>query len=190
MIRILIVSNSKKMTEYIRDFLSSEEEINVTISTNALKARRLFLETAYDLIIINYPLLDEAGYELAFDMNSKSDASLLVMVHARELEMIQARMDKAGIMTLAKPLNRMVLYQILKFALLAHRKFEKIRQDNSKLNKRIDEIKTINQAKCLMMEYENLSEQDAHHMLEKMAMNTQQTRLYVAKMMIKKYSRR
>ena len=64
------------------------------------------------------------------------------------------------------------------------------RKDNGKLNHRIEEIKTINRAKCLLMENGKMSEQDAHRFLEKKAMDTQQTRLQIANAVIRRYHRR
>ncbi|RGC52019.1 ANTAR domain-containing response regulator [Absiella sp. AM29-15] len=190
MIRILIVSNSNKLSDYLRKFLSIEEDVSMTFCTNASKARRLFLENSYDLIIINYPLLDEKGYALCFDISEKSDASILALIQNSEIELIQGRMEKAGIMAIPKPVHPTALYQVLKFAILTHRKLEKIRKDNGKLNHRIEEIKTINRAKCLLMENGKMSEQDAHRFLEKKAMDTQQTRLQIANAVIRRYHRR
>ena len=71
--------------------------MNITACKTASRARRTALETAFDMIIINYPLADEREYELPQDLAEKSDASIMLMVPAEVYDIIADRMEKAGI---------------------------------------------------------------------------------------------
>ena len=77
---------------------------------------------SFGFIIINYPLPDEADYRLVLDMNVKNNASILLLVHHEKLKSIEDRMQKAGIMTVGKPIHQHTLFQLLKFAILTQRK--------------------------------------------------------------------
>ena len=168
MIRVLIISGSKKTTECIREFLACEDDLSITISTHAAHARRLFMTAAYDFIIIN-------------------NASILLLVHHEKLKSIEDRMQKAGIMTVGKPIHQHTLFQLLKFAILTQRKQKQHQKDEQLWKQRLQETKVIQQAKCLLLEHEHMNEQQAHKYLEKKAMNARLTRLQLAKAVIRKY---
>ena len=80
MLNVLLVSASEKTTEFLKEYLNMEDGMNITACKTASRARRTALETAFDMIIINYPLPDETDYALPQDLAEKSDASLMLMV--------------------------------------------------------------------------------------------------------------
>lgn len=184
---VLIISSSEKMNTYVKEFLNAEHAMNITSCKHGSKARRLALEQAYDIMIINYPLLDEKDYELPLDLASKSDASILIMVGSEVYETLYDKMEKSGIFVFSKPINKAVLMQVLKFAIITQNHLGRIRNKTATLTNKLQEIKIIDKAKCLLIEKENLSEQQAHRYLEKKAMDTQCSRLQIAKRLIDKY---
>lgn len=184
---VLIVSSSEKMNTYVKEFLNAEPTMNITSCKHGNKARRLTLEHAYDIIIINYPLLDEKDYELPLDLAAKSDASILIMVGNEVYETLYDKMESSGIFVFCKPINKTVLMQVLKFALITQNHLSRIRNKTVVLTVKLQEIKIIDRAKCLLIEKENISEQQAHRYLEKKAMDTQTSRLQIAKRLIEKY---
>ena len=184
---VLIVSSSEKTNTYLKDFLNSEDTINITSCKQGSKARRLTLENAFDIIIINYPLLDEKDYELPLDLAAKSNASILILVNHEVYDSISEKMEKSGVFVLGKPVNKLVLVQVLKFAIITQNRLSSMRSKTDHLTSKLQEIKIIDRAKCLLIEKENISEQQAHRYLEKKAMDTQCSRLQVAKRLIDKY---
>ncbi|MEE1464518.1 MAG: hypothetical protein UF734_02685, partial [Clostridium sp.] len=82
MLNVMLVSASDKTTGFLKDFLNMEDAMNITTCKTASKARRTALEAAFDMIIINYPLMDETDYALPQDLAEKSDASIMIMVSA------------------------------------------------------------------------------------------------------------
>lgn len=184
---VLIVSSNEKMNVYVKEFLNTEPLVNITSCRHGSKARRMTLEHTYDIIIINYPLLDEKDYELPLDLASKSDASILIMVGNKVYETLHDKMETSGIFALCKPVNKTVLMQVLRFAIITQNHLGRIRNKTVVLTNKLQEIKIIDRAKCLLIEKENISEQQAHRYLEKKAMDTQSSRLQVAKRLIEKY---
>ena len=70
MLHVLLVSTSEKTTGILKEYLNMEDCMNITACKTASRARRTALETAFDMIIINYPLPDEREYELLRSMIS------------------------------------------------------------------------------------------------------------------------
>ena len=187
MLHVLLVSTSEKTTGILKEYLNMEDCMNITACKTASRARRTALETAFDMIIINYPLPDETDYALPQDLAEKSDASLMLMVSSEVFDIITDRMEKAGVFVFSKPVNKTVLLSVLRFAVLTQKRLRGLRTKNRSLQDKLGEIKIIDRAKCLLMEQEQLSEAQAHRYLEKRAMDSQMSRLQVAEQLLKKY---
>lgn len=187
MLNALLVSASEKTTGFLKEYLNMEDAMNIITCKTASRARRTALETAFDMIIINYPLLDETDYALPQDLAEKSDASIMIMVSSETYDIIADKMEKAGVYVFLKPINKTVLLSVLRFAVLTQKRLRGMRVKNRSLKDKLSEIKVIDRAKCLLMEQEQLSEAQAHRYLEKRAMDSQMSRLQVAEHLLKKY---
>ena len=60
-------------------------------------------------------------------------------------------------------------------------------KEKEKLKSRISEIKLVDRAKCTLIEYLRMSEEQAHHYIEKQAMDFRLTKVEVAKNILKIY---
>lgn len=186
MIHVLIISEHKESMHDIKAFLHTEDTITITMCKYVVKARRLAVENVYDMIIINYPLVEE-DYTLPLDFAEQSDASILLMCAANQYDRIAERMENAGIYVVAKPISQQVLLQIIHFMNITQKRIQKMKSNSVNLSKKLQDIKFIDRAKCLLIEKENLTELQAHKLLEQQAMSLQITRVQLAKKIIKKY---
>lgn len=185
--RVLIVSSNENTANDMKAFLLTEDILHITVCKHATKARRLALESSFDMILINYPLIDESDYALPLDFAEKSDASILIMSPTNHYDTIVERMEHVGIYVLAKPIQRQHLMQSLHFMVITQKRLQKMRSKSMNLSNKIQEIKLIDRAKCLLIEKEHLTELQAHRFLEKKAMDLQINRVQLAKKIIKKY---
>ena len=62
-----------------------------------------------------------------------------------------------------------------------------LRNENFKLQSKIEEIRLVNRAKCVLIQYLKLTEPQAHRYIEKQAMDTRQTKKDVAEKILKTY---
>ena len=60
-------------------------------------------------------------------------------------------------------------------------------KENLKLHRRLDEIKAVNRAKLVLMQYLKFSESQAHKYIEKQSMDLRMTRYEIAMKIIKTY---
>jgi len=60
-------------------------------------------------------------------------------------------------------------------------------KESAKLEKKLEELKTISRAKLLLIINEDLTEEEAHKQIEKSAMDLRISRYQMAKDIIKKY---
>ena len=62
-----------------------------------------------------------------------------------------------------------------------------LKKENDKLHDRIKEIRLVDRAKCILIEYLKMTEPEAHKYIERQAMDLRITKLAVAERILKTY---
>ena len=96
-------------------------------------------------------------------------------------------MGDDGVLTVAKPVSRHLFYQAVKLLEAVQVRWRKLEKENRKLQVKLEEIRIVARAKCILMEYLNMSEGDAHRYIEKQAMDLRTTKKTVAENVLKTY---
>ncbi|MEG0873845.1 MAG: ANTAR domain-containing protein [Clostridiales bacterium] len=184
--KILIVSQNEKSIKTLTALLNADGYNNVKAVTFGAEARRAMIGNSFEIIIINMPLEDETGMELAFQA-ADTDASVLAIVGAGNENLFGRFGIEKGIFVLTKPLNRRSFQNAVRYISSAQRRLLVLRDENAALLKKIEEIKVINRAKCLLISVEKMDENEAHHFIEKEAMALGLTKHQTAERILKKY---
>ena len=184
---VLIVSHSEKGTEIFNDLLNSADIYQITSLKTCSEARRILLERDFDLVIINAPLRDESGEHLSRHIASKCISQVILMVKSEYFDAVSAICEDDGVLTISKPVNKSVFWSALKLCQSAQNRIKRIWNENEKLKQKIEDIRIIDRAKCTLISYLNMSEQDAHKYIEKQAMDTRSTKRAVAEGILKMY---
>ena len=184
---VLIVSSSNKAREFFIEVLSQNSYGEVVTVTNGGEARRLLVERIFDLCIINSPLIDEFGDEFAKDIVSSSIGQVIIVVRNDIYDEISEKVEEYGIITIAKPMNRTIFWSVLKIANATYNKIYKLKKENNKLLQKIEDIKMIDRAKCILIQYLNMTESEAHRYIEKQAMDMRTTRKTISEGILRTY---
>ena len=147
----------------------------VRIVTNAGEGRRLLSDDSFDIVIINAPLPDDAGYELALDAAENTSAGVMLTVPHEVWDEARYRVEDAGVMTLAKPLSSSFFESALALVTATRRRLAAAEKENERLRRRVDEIRTVDRAKLTLIE-RGMTEPEAHRYIEKGAMDARLTR--------------
>ncbi|MGN0601864.1 MAG: ANTAR domain-containing response regulator [Oscillospiraceae bacterium] len=186
--KILIVSGNEKasaaMVGLVKDVFP---QCSLSLINSGLEARKIAAENDYDAVIINCPLPDEYGFELAELISDSSMASCVMIVKSDNADAVSERVEDLGVMVIPKPLSRSVFHHSLRFISASRKRLLGLQSENLKLHKKLEEIRIINRAKFALMQYLNFSEQQAHRYIEKQAMDTRCTKKDVALKIIKMY---
>lgn len=186
--RILIASsNEKAAAQLIPLIKESFPACAVSMTSTGLETRRATGAQEYDCVVINCPLSDEFGSDLAEIVTANSNASCVLLVKNENADIIADRVEDFGTMVIAKPLNRQTFYREMRFVKAARKRMLGIQTENIKLQKKLEEIRIVNRAKLALMKYLGFTESQAHKYLEKQAMDLRCTKLEVAKKAIKMY---
>ena len=182
---VLIVSGSEKGIEYFEE-LAGPSFSQIVHAQSAAQAAELVMHTPFDVVIVNAPLADELGDGFAVRCTENSYASVLLLIKA-ELADTAAAAENAGVLVLTKPAGKGAIQSAVKLACAVGRRLFKAQSKADTLKSKMDELKTVNRAKWLLIGKLGMNEADAHRYIEKLAMDTRQTRREIAESVIKTY---
>lgn len=176
----LVVSSGEKGRDMLSEVLAGMQIAPVSVLQNGAESRRAVAQEEYELIVINAPLTDEFGGELAMDAAQRTGAGVVLLVKAELADEVAGRVEDAGVFVVAKPLNRALLFGAIKLAGAAHRRLAGLQQQNDALQRKIEEIRLVDRAKCALIQYRQYTEPEAHKRIEKEAMDRRKSRREIA----------
>jgi response regulator NasT len=188
MLRVLVVSSTAKGAESLSSLIREYEGyIDIATSTSCSEARRMILDNEYDLVVINAPLADESGEELASMITGQTLSGVIMVVRNEYMETMETIMGASGVLVVAKPIIKQLFFQTLGLARSMRRRLTLLQNENDKLQKKIEEIKRIDRAKWTLIQNLGMDEQQAHRYIEKQAMDLRKSRYDVASAILKTY---
>lgn len=185
---VLVVSSAQKFNDILAQMLPGSDYYPVTFVGNVAAARREMVGRAYDFVIINAPLPDDFGTRFAIDADGKAGTIVLLLVRSEMYEEISAKVTPQGVFTLAKPIPAQTLQQALRWMASARERLRKLEKKASTVEEKMEEIRLVNRAKWILIEQLKMTETDAHHHIEKQAMDRCVSRREIAMGIIKTYS--
>lgn len=184
--RVLIVCSGEKSRTQWEKLLSEGGFRELGFAGSGGEARRLLLSGDWDLLVINTPLSDEFGHQLAMDA-AEEGKGVLLAVKNEQWEEVSARVASCGVLALAKPFSRGMFSQAMGLLLASQANIKRCRVENEKLRAKLEELRVVSRAKCLLVEYLHLSEEGAHKYIERQAMEERKTRRAVAEEILEEY---
>lgn len=183
----LVVSAAEKSINFFIESLTENGCDSIMTVTSCGAARRLLLDQTFDLVIVNAPLTDENGLAFAKSVALEQGSQVMLLVKADHYDEIAGRVEDAGVFTLSKPLSRSLFWNVLKLCSAAVNRARRMQDENRLLSQKLDDIRIVNRAKCVLIEYLRMSETEAHKYIEKQAMDLRKTRRAVAEDILKTY---
>ena len=185
--KVLIVSSSEKFVRPMLDMLPEKMFDPVETATDVAQARRKMLEREFDIVIINTPLRDEFGTRLALDICQKSSAGVLLFVKSEHYSDITSKVMQYGVLTISKPTSPSMIMQSVQMLCSTRERLRIMEKKNASVEEKIEEIRIINRAKCLLIEQLKMTESEAHRYIEKQAMDRCVTKRKIAENIILTY---
>ena len=103
---VLVVSGRKQNTALLSAMLDSSVYRPVDSALSAGEAKRKMLSNTYDILIIDPPLPDEFGSDFAVDATASSHSGIMITVRSDLYESTCAKVENAGVLTVAKPVSK------------------------------------------------------------------------------------
>ncbi len=186
--RVLIVSGNEKFFEYASELLPGDEFELVEPLRTAGEVKRMLVSSQIDILVINSPLPDDFGIELAVEL-SDSTMGILLCVKNDMYDQTAYKVEDSGVLTLPKPCSRQSFYAAMKLLAALSSRLTRMEMKNRSLREKMEDIRMVNRAKWLLIENLNMTEKDAHHYIEKQSMDTRFTRREIAENIVRTYDK-
>lgn len=184
----LLAGSSEKSLELLQSLLQGTTGSGQCATAgNGAEARRMLALKEYALVIINTPLNDEPGMDLAIKAAQSTLAGVILLVRADAADAVAQKVEESGVLVVAKPVQRQLFDQALRLSMTARNRMLTLQNQNEKLQKKIEEMRMVDRAKCALIQYLRMTEQQAHRHIEKQAMDTRQTKMQVARDIVNTY---
>lgn len=185
---VLIVSASEAFNNALSALLPAFRYDPIRYVSGISAAKRILNEREFDFLIINSPLPDGTGTDLAIDFSNTSGGIALMVIHDDTLEGIRSKVTEHGVFTIAKPLSTQMFMTALDWMASARERMRKTEKKTLSFEEKMQEIRMVNRAKWLLISELGMDEPQAHRYIEKQAMDRCITRREVAGEIINTYS--
>ncbi len=185
--KILFVSKSELNIELVQLIKEAGYSIYAQVKS-ASEARRILHEKDIETLIINTPLTDEFGHDLALGVDEKLMTNVIMLVNADIIDALDQKLYGTSIIALAKPISKRQLYKTLGFFRAQSQKINRLNDENARLQEKLEEFKLVSRAKMLLIEKNHMSEENAHKHIDKTAKDQRRTKREVAQSIIEMYS--
>lgn len=184
--RVLVAGGNDRTHDFISEILPPGTFEPLLRASDAGQTRRMLLSTPVDVVIINAPLTDEFGIDLALDLTQGS-MGVMLLVRSELYDQVCGRVEDAGVLTLAKPMSRQAFYSAVRLLTALSARLAKMEKQQKTLQEKMADIRVVSRAKWLLIERLHMREEDAHYFIEKQAMDTRTSRREVAENIIRSY---
>lgn len=186
--KALLVSKLSSAVNAIKSLLEDNSYEVGGIVSDSVSAAELANDTIFDTVVINSPIEDGDGVELAIKLSRDTVCGVIMLVANDKTAFIGKQVADHGVVVVPKPINKLLFRQLLGVVSAAQKRYAGLSKENERLRSSIEETKIINRAKFLLMQHLALSEERAHRYIEKQAMDMRVSKLEVAKQVLKTYS--
>ncbi len=138
-------------------------------------------------MIVNAPLRDESGESFARYIASRGIAQVILLVKNESVDSVSAAYEGDGVFVISKPVDKTFFLAALSLAKSTQNRIKRILNENVQLKQKIEDIRIIDRAKCILISIMKMTEQEAHKYIEKQAMDIRSTKRIVAEGILKLY---
>jgi response regulator NasT len=174
-------------TAFLTELLSAASINRITSLKSVDNAQRFILQEDFDLVIVNAPLRDESGESFSRTLASKGASQVILLVKNECFDSVSSACEDDGVFVIPKPLERAFFLTALSLVKSAKSRIKRIQNENVQLKRKIEDIRIIDRAKCMLISIMKMNEQEAHKYIEKQAMDIRSTRRIVAEGILKLY---
>ena len=187
---ILLISSYKSFFDGLSPVLKAMGFNNQFFASDTTQAQKLLMTNDISAIIINSPLKDDLGLELAVKYSSVHSSAVLMSVSTELFRQVSEKTEEYGIFTLPSDTDTNTLIQSLLVFFSAAEKIKKLKTAQKDRLSETTQLKLISRAKMILISNHGMSEEQAHKYIERRAMESRKTKTAIAESIIKSYGNR
>lgn len=184
---VYVISSNESFHRYVRENLPDGDYTVSGGARSGTEARQLLIGRSFPVVLVNIPLSDENGAELAADLAERTPGGIIAVVKAEQEQEVRQYLEPQGVCVLGKPFPHAAFHQALYDAAAVSARMQTVTAENARLQMRLADLRIINRAKSALMQYLGMTEEQAHRYIEQQAMNQRITKRKAAENILKTY---
>jgi len=182
---VLLATGSERTAAFFAGVLDIAHFSGPRIVSTAGEVKRIMVDKPADIVIVDTPLPDDFGLQLALDLTENGTAGALLLVRREQFEETAERAGGYGVLTLCKPPDYQAARQAMLLLAATQRRLLGLKARTDTLETRMDDIRLVNRAKLILVDRLRMTESEAHRYIEKTAMDQCVKRRDVAESVIR-----
>ena len=168
-LRIVVADDEADMRDYFRKMLPHLGHRLLAVAENGRELVQLCKEQRPDLVITDIKMPEMDGIEAAMEIYRKLAVPVILVSAYHDRELIE-RAEADHIMGyLVKPIKQADLEPVIALAMRRFEQFQELRKEAADLRQALEDRKTIERAKGILMKKVQLDEHDAFRQLQRLA---------------------
>jgi response regulator NasT len=183
-LRILIVDQNVMRASVLEDGLHEAGHFNVTVLRDMQNLLRRIVDIDPDVIFIDLENPNRDVLEQMFQVSRLVRRPIAMFVDRSDAEMIEAAVDAGVGAYVVDGLRKERIKSVLDTAVSRFNVFNKLREELDRAKAALDERKTVERAKGILMKQHGVTEDVAYTLMRKAAMNESRRLAEVAQSVI------
>ena len=168
---ILVIAAKPRIQSSVRSALTAKYGRVLTAET-VQEARRAVEREKIALMVIFSPLKDEEEIPRLFDMAERRGIAAGYIVGREIYGETAYRLEGRNVFVVAYPLQMDQVLQLVSFLHQVQKRFWLVLSEQERLQRQVQDVQIVCRVKCLLVEKREMTEEEAHHFIEREAMNT------------------
>ncbi len=183
---VLIVCHRAETARTLSGRLTPFAPEKTVLAFTEEQARAFCRREEFVLILLFVPRPGGVEVSLARELLGSTSSAVALLCEQGEEE-IEAELSPLGGLVLPVSSDEAMFRRGIALCQATYVRMCTMRRENIRLQKKIEDSKIINRAKCILMEYLSMSESQAHKYLERQAMDLRLPKVEVAKNLLSTY---
>lgn len=185
--RIVIADNQPEDLKVINNMLGKAGHNVLAEAQDGVSALKLIRNYEPELVILGAALPGMDGLEVAGIMAQEIIAPVIMVSSFYSQEMIERAKDAMVMAFLVKPLEETNIINAIKIARVNYEKVKELQLEVSKLTDALENRKTLEKAKGLLMTKQGITEEEAFKKIQKQSMEKRKSMKEIAESIIIAY---
>lgn len=184
---VFVISSNENFHRYVRENLPDRDYTVAGTAHSCTEARQKMIGRGYTVVLLSIPLSDECGTELASDIAENTSNAVVAVVKAEQEGEMREFLEPMGVFVLGRPFPHSSFHQVMYDAAAASARLRAAANENQRLQIKLIDLRIINRAKYVLIQYLGMTEEQAHKYIEQQAMNQRISKRTAAENILKTY---
>lgn len=184
-LRIAIADDETDMQEYFRTILPLLGHVVVVVADTGRELVEKCREHRPDLVITDVKMPEMDGLDAIARISHDSPMPVILISAHHDNEVIARALQEHVMSYLIKPIKPADLEPAIAVAMHQFEQFQALRRETASLSQALEDRKTIQSAKALLMKKTQLDESEAFRRLQRLASEQNRKLVEIAKMLLR-----